>query len=164
MRDPHGSTHELVDSYLREAGQRVGVSLALDHKGVCGLQCADDLTCGVVVLDEGTVGFFAPMLTVADGDGARLFPLLLGRNIFSLQPIGASLGFDASDNSVMFSLPLTLDGLDPTLFSDRLADFIAAAGQLKNELAGLVRECADTQAGSSLQPSGPAALWSGLRA
>lgn len=133
-------TRDLLSSFLREVGHKTGHHLELDDNDICGLDCKNGLTCGVILLDEERVGFFSPVLEMTGMDKARLFDDLLGMNLFYLEPKGASIAYDRKGNRVLFCLTLGIDGLSSGMFSETLGLFIKAAGTVISEINDIVRQ------------------------
>ncbi|CAK0773011.1 putative Type III secretion system chaperone [Gammaproteobacteria bacterium] len=150
---------EILSSYLKEIGKRTGLRLELDEDGLCGLECENGLTCGIVLIEESRIGFFSPMLELGDRNKAALFEYLLGRNLFSLEPVGAALGYDEDREEVIFCLPLATETLTADSFAEKLGLFITAAGRLKAEIGEYVQDSGDTTAAPKMD-----GLWQFVRA
>lgn len=139
------SARDQIAGYLRDIGERLGMTLTLDANDTCSLTCEDDLQCNVTVPDSSELlVLHCPLLPATGQNRAELFERALAMNLYGGETEGCALAYDAAINGLVLCLVQPAAGLDAGGFGNLLGNFIQTAGRVAAALEGrTAREEAD---------------------
>ncbi|MBF0318676.1 MAG: CesT family type III secretion system chaperone [Nitrospirae bacterium] len=129
-----------VNGWLKEISLAAGLNAGLNDSGICGLKYKDTVDVFLEVPPTGVnMYLYSPVLRLDSdpkSDARRLlYEELLKANFLCQETKGATLSFDAQENTIVLCLNQSVEYLDELSFKNLFGNFLELALEWKKRLS-----------------------------
>lgn len=121
----------MINQWLQPLASVVGQPLALDGRGLLGLELDGGLQCTIEHdADSDTVVFHSELYEIPPGETAPLCIAAMEKNLYGVGSFGITLGLDQRRSMIVGSMTLPVSTLSEESFVIQLERFVSGIDEL----------------------------------